>query len=119
MRAWRDVDEQEEEAWFRIVDRIYREGITNPGLCPSCGRGELRFFYWRFYDPAQSPRGGMWIWCPACLRFQHSSGTVPAWWQNLPNVDYDCLLPEPEWLEEHWAEVLAAGHPQARAPSND
>ena len=32
----------------------------------------------------------------------HTSGWVPEWWQNVPDVDARDLTPEPTWLQRHW-----------------
>ena len=111
MREWRSVEDEHDACWNEIADRIYAGESPYPGLCPSCGQAEIRYFYWRFDEDASPPRGGLWVWCPACLRYSHYSAYVPEWWRNLPGVPYGELAHDPEWLEDHWDQLLAAGHP--------
>lgn len=120
MREWHGIDEEDQIAWTEIRDRVYRsaEPVICAGSCPSCGQAEVRYFYWRSDEPGDfGDRGGSWFWCPACLRYGHYSALVPAWWSDLDGVDYDELEHRPEWLEEHWREVLAAGHPMKEGQS--
>jgi hypothetical protein len=116
MRRWRDVEKEQDACWNRMAAGIFEGASAHPGLCPSCGQAEVRYFYCRSGEDHCSRRGGMWIWCPACLRYNHYTAYVPEWWENLPGVSCDALAHDPEWLEEHWDELLAAGHPLGTKP---
>lgn len=104
-RAWRDVERSAEKAWFAVMGGIFTGQITSD-LCPSCSNAELRYFYLRSHE-STTHRGGFWIWCPACRRFMHTSGSVPRWWRDVPGVTGKLLEPQPEWLEAHWDEIAA------------
>ena len=58
----------------RLALNGLEEGARIVGACPSCGQAEVRFFFWRWGwgDSRGRDRGGFWIWCPACGRYEHS-----------------------------------------------
>lgn len=106
--AWQSVEPGDELRWFEAI-RAFDATEGPASRCPSCARAELRAFYVRFPTPAEfHGRGGFWIWCPACRRFMHMSGTVPAWWNDVPGVDLRDLTPEPVWPESHWELITRA-----------
>ena len=78
-----------------VFELFYGIHEPSPEVCPTCGEGPLRSFYWR-------PKG-VWIWCPSCRSFMHMRGDVPGWWRDVP-VDGP-LTPWPAWLDEHWDEL--------------
>lgn len=106
---WRSVDAETERAWFDFITRAFLDGPVVE-LCPSCGEATLRFYYLpsSFVDSTRR-RGGHWIWCPACKRYEHSTSLIPAWWVDEDDLSHASLLPEPVWLEEHWAELGISG----------
>jgi hypothetical protein len=106
--SWRSVEPGDEPRWFAAIEALdATEGRPTP--CPSCAGADLRAFYVRFPNPAEDHgRGGFWIWCPACRRFMHTSGSVPGWWVDVPGVDLRDLTPEPVWPDSHWAKIVQA-----------
>lgn len=99
---WRDVESAFESPWFEIIERLNKTPIV--AECPSCHAATLRVFF--AAEPPERRRGGMWIWCPRCRRYMHFSSLIPEWWQDIL-IGGD-LLPEPDWLEEHWNSLDAS-----------
>ena len=56
---------------FQFLESMGR-ALHEPGVanCPSCERGELRF-YFHWFARAER-RGSLWVWCPACREWTHS-----------------------------------------------
>ena len=111
---WRDVEPEHEPQWFAAINALHADQEPS-SRCPSCGRAQLRFFFLRFPSSTSAlNRGGFWIWCPACCRFMHMSGSVPDWWTDVADIDGHNLTPQPEWLNAHWEAISArrADEPQ-------
>lgn len=103
MRVWHSIGSDKAKDWNEISLGIIAEGLRQPGHCPSCKEGKLRFFFSRYL----SGRAGYWIWCPSCLTFEHRSVLAPDWWQDAPNIPPHALQHNPEWIENHWDELAA------------
>ena len=97
---WTSPQAHKEAAWFQEVDRIFL-GLET-GICPVCEFAKLRFFFSRSLIEG---RGGFWIWCPHCYTYLHISCRVPDWWEDDERVLNSNLTHNPEWLENHWAEL--------------
>ena len=107
---WRSPSAAERSAWNRAVGTVWSSGQPYPSVaCPACG-APLRYFFVRYRPP---DRGSFWVWCPVCLRYEHSTARVPTWWQERRPVDLSLLYHCPDWLEDHWDEVRPAGWPSA------
>jgi hypothetical protein len=66
MQGWRSPAAGERSGWDRAFDSLVDSHLKNSIVCPSCGRAALRLFFKRFDT---RPRGGYWLWCPACRRY--------------------------------------------------
>lgn len=104
MREWRSPERTILPEWDAAFDLVFRSGDQEAVVCPACHQAPLRVFFLRH---GADNHGSYWIWCPSCLRFDHGTGLVPSWWQDVGNVDSSLLTPEPEWLEDHWNELAA------------
>ena len=98
MRVWHSIVPTAWPAWNAISLGIFMRGVRNPGRCPICGGASLRFFFQRYGES----RAGFWMWCPACLRYEHASCRAPSWWRDVPAGP---LEHNPNWLEEHWDDL--------------
>jgi len=106
---WHDPLESVLAEWRAATHRIFRSGDTSS--CPNCGRASLRYFFWRGEPPR--PRGGSWVWCPACRSYEHSSVTVPEWWRDI-EVPLDQLFVTPGWLDVNWRDDWLDAQPSNR-----
>lgn len=108
---WRGIEQDAEPAWFDIVGHLRERPVKAP--CPSCTTEPLRYFYWRSGTPG---RGGFWVWCTACRRFMHFSGSVPDWWPDEPLADVRRLTHQPDWLDRYWQQLEIARRLGGSAP---
>src|SRR5690348_5198323 len=99
MRKWTDVEDDLNVQWQNAYSHIFKHGNTSPTSCPGCNSAPLRVAYVRF-KPGE-PRGGGWIWCPSCLRYEHYSCYVPEWWNDIWDGIPAQLEHNPEWLENN------------------
>lgn len=109
-QRWRSPTVSERPDWDQAFDYLLDSRLKKSVVCPSCGRAPLRLFFTRF---DARPRGGYWLWCPACRRYEHGDGRVPEWWQDLPDIDLAQLTPQPEWLEDHWDSLHSGRHKES------
>src|SRR4051812_48939411 len=106
-RQWRSVEPEAEASWQILVNCIFQnkvepaKGIT----CPSCRNTQIHFFFARYDD---SGKGGFWIWCRHCCRYEHISCRVPTWWPDKPLVPIEKLEHSPEWLDKNLESLLTA-----------
>src|SRR5262245_10693917 len=103
---WISVEREHRKTWAVMQERVFRAKPIACLECPICHEGEFRYFF-RRRDVGRD-RGGSWFWCDHCRRFDHWSSLVPKWWNDLAGVPSGALVPEPEWLNQHWQEILAA-----------
>lgn len=101
--------------WSRLV--VTEGWRARPEVCPHCGvAASIHAYFDR--DP-RSGQGTMWAWCSACRRYEHGSLRPPAWWDNEPTLDRECLLSVPALddharrLDEHWDRLGARGQAPA------
>jgi hypothetical protein len=106
MQAWQSPSAGERLDWDRAFESLLDSHLKKSVVCPSCESASLRLFFKRFDT---GPRGGYWLWCPVCRRYEHGDGSVPGWWLDPIGVDLAALTPQPDWLEEHWANVQLEG----------
>ena len=106
-REWLSPKPEEELSWGHISSEIYlREKLSyEPLTCPSCKTINIRYFYVRFY--VDENRGGFWICCSFCHRYEHASSKVPSWWIDIKNVPLGALEPYPDYLEENFPLISA------------
>ena len=105
LHQWRSVEPDAEPEWFALIGRIDAGPEPVRAPCPCCGAESLRYFYWR---SGTRGRGGFWIWCTACRRYMHFSGSVPGWWHDEPLADARRLTHQPAWLDRHWQQLQIA-----------
>src|ERR1700737_3328634 len=110
MPGWGSPPVVERPGWDRAFETLVDSRLKKSVVCPSCGRAYLRLFFRRFDTPH---RGGYWLWCPACLRYEHGDGRVPEWWLDVGGVDLAVLTPQPEWLEKHWTSLGLGRHKES------
>ncbi|MBD5101367.1 MAG: hypothetical protein HDT27_01475 [Subdoligranulum sp.] len=67
-----------------------------PFICPCC-KSKAGHIYMDIQN-LQTRRGGLWLWCDACMQFDHSSVFVPSWWCNLDVIDRQELCAIPTYL---------------------
>lgn len=104
-RQWQGVPVELTQEWRRIFGSS-ENGIDVEGLCPVCNSPTLH----RWFD---TPRafavghekdgcrgyGGEWDWCSSCHSYEHYSGLVPDWWQDVLTVDPSLLTHDPDAIE--------------------
>lgn len=117
MNDWHTASESQQQLIQEIIGEV-RSGtnLKMPRSCPICQSlpASLHMFFCR-YEP--SGRGGGWLWCSQCHVYEHWSGTVPSWWQNIPGIGIKDLSSQPIFLEQyvhlidsHWSIVGAASN---------
>lgn len=115
MVDWQSPGTLCQHALNTVVTEIWENPLaTLPRPCPCCATGvaSLHLFFCRYNV---SGRGGGWIWCSACRTYEHWSGQVPSWWENLAGIELPDLMHSPTVLEAHvmqidahWALIQAA-----------
>jgi hypothetical protein len=101
--TWREPSDDELTLWRGATARVFESGELS--ICPCCSKGYLRYFFWRGDSP--NPRGGLWLWCPECCSYEHSSVHVPEWWNDVV-VPVEWLVTPPTLLDEHWRDAWLA-----------
>jgi hypothetical protein len=96
---WHDPSDDVVVEWRDATRRIFSGGGAS--RCPSCSGASLRYFFHR--QEASRPRGSVWVWCPACGAYEHSSASVPDWWHDVDVPLYQ-LFHDPDWLNEMWSD---------------
>jgi hypothetical protein len=107
---WHDPADDALEGWRAATVQIFGGGGASG--CPSCSSASLRYFFYRD-KAAPRPRGSLWVWCPACGSYQHSSVAVPEWWVDV-EVPLGRLFHDPGWLEENWNDDWLERQPVTR-----
>ncbi|RYD68525.1 MAG: hypothetical protein EOP83_00675 [Verrucomicrobiaceae bacterium] len=104
-REWKSVPEELWRPWQQIFSSS-QDGIDVDGLCPVCHSPTLHHWFdkARPFDEGQEKegfrgRGGLWEWCSSCHSYEHYSGYVPDWWQDVLAVDEDLLTHDPDAIE--------------------
>lgn len=103
-RKWRDVEAALSAEWNDCFRKSLREVKPCAQICPGCRVATLRYYIARFHE--ENPRAGFWVWCPNCFRHEHFTGSAPSWWVNDDRVPLDKLEPQPDWLEDHWDQLM-------------
>lgn len=60
---------------LKAADRLLK--TAEAPRCPICEEAFLRFYYRQFIQhESLSPRGTLWVWCPHCKHWHHTSGVA-------------------------------------------
>ena len=104
-RQWKGVPPESTVEWQRIFSEC-TDGIDVDGLCPVCHSPTLHHWFDKPRPFAAGHErdgfrghGGLWEWCSSCHSYEHYSGLVPAWWQDLFILDGTSLRHDPDAIE--------------------
>ena len=89
---WNDADDD----MIRLLDSRQIRAERYPRRCPVCQRKSAHVYLHRFDG---RHLGSGWAWCSHHQGYAHVSCTIPAWWQNLAEIDESRLTHSPDYLE--------------------
>lgn len=89
---WKDANNSMDQIFINLTSYV-----NFPVTCPICLKNQAHI-YMHLYDDV-TRRGGLWIWCSACLSFIHGSVYVPKYWDNCSAIELEKLTAFPTYLE--------------------